>query len=218
MPASIHLIHGLKLFKNTVSQLNLDAKRSLRAVTTRVTFLSHAELKEEFKAELDKPVPWLVNGYRYEAAKDLDNPVGKIIPRDAKRSEYIDSITRTGKLIPTAVTERARRDGFIKSSEYLTPTRAVKTNSRDNVGAGAYSRIRSKGFRRPGPKPPRGVYIKESRTRLLKVLSPSTYTRYQPKVNPVAVIDRVSAKYFDSIYDMELAKNIAKTLQKRLGR
>lgn len=212
-PLQVDLVHNLKRFGRTVKQLDLDAKRALRTTTSRVTFLSHARLMDELKEELENPVPWIVSGYRYIGAKDLDNPVGKIVARDARRGEYLDSITRTGELIPNQITLRGRRRGHLKSNEYYAPTRdGLKRDSRGNVGA-AFRRADARGIRFPGPKPPRGIYFRVGprKRKLRKILAPAVYTRYRPPVDPVSVIDWVSARHFRRIYRELVAQNQRKT-------
>ena len=205
-----------------ITQAQKDAAYALRTTVTQTAVEGRRVMTEELKSKLDRPVPFIFKSYFYRPAKDLENPVAQVLVRGDKVDNYIESITQTGKHVPTRLTQRfTKHIPLLRPGESLVPTKRVKRNSKGNVPASAVSRlISSNAAGTQATK--RAIVIKKGRYRgiyqiqrrkFTKIWTPARVNSYRPRIDLEKVLARVT-KDFDRRYNENLQKNINKSLQK----
>lgn len=194
-------------------QMERDALFARRTALARVGFNLRTDITNNIKQETDRPVPWISGAFRYERPKNLENPVTVLDVRDPARVPYLEAITATGEHVPTETTKGLSE--ILQTGESLIPTRAVKRNSRGNVGKAKYSRLLhgpGSFVIRQGEK--RGVYRRKGKT-VEKVLTPARISDYKPRVDLEQLTRRAVDKYpriFGDLYERNTQKSIRKAL------
>ena len=209
---------AIKGLSKAVTQLEKDTAYALRSTVTRTAAMGRARLNNELKTQLDRPVPFIYRAYFFQPAKDLDNPVARILVgggfTPGSKADYIDSITRTGEYVEGRMTKRLRRSGVIRHSEVALPTRRLKRTPRGNISGPNLNKVIHHGIAIKKGKY-RGLY-QIQRGKFVKVFTPGrTPRKYSPRVNVEVVLKSVIDK-FDVMYNEQLQKNIRKSLAKSL--
>lgn len=212
MPIKLSASINIKSALESIGQLQKDTQHAQRTTVTQVAANGRSQITSALQSNLDNPVPWIAKAYRFEKATDLKNPVARILVTDSKRLDYIISIIDSGQHITSRLTDKARRQGTIKRSESLVPTRRLKLNARGNLTKRSADRLLNEGVFVRGKKA--GIYIQKGK-KFTKVLTPSRVSPYKPLVDPVKILQREAAN-FGPLYQKALQKNISRSISKRL--
>ena len=208
-------IDRIALSSRGVNQLQREAKYALRQTVTQTAALARKELESEYKARLDRPIKYIYRAYFYEQARSLENPIALLkvaTSGNIDKLEYVDAIQRTGIHVPTRLTKKYRQEGLLRPTESLQPTRAVRRNSRGNVGGRYVQTLLQKKNEKIVIKKGRyrGIY-RNIRGRFTKVFTPAVVGRY--RTNPAVNVKRVLIPLQKSF-----AKRFALNYQKNLAR
>lgn len=217
MAAAIQITHNIGKAVDTIKRLDRDSQYALRTSATQTAFQARTAISRELETKLKNPIASVAKAYRYKPATDLMKPVALLyVPK--RQQNIIESVTVTGKNIASAVTRDARNQGIIGGSQVLTPTRAVKPNSKGNVGRPKYARFRQGGAKvRGGGQTRAGVFYGSGKSRAKVLIATDIPRKYTPPVNAEKFIRSFAAKKLPALYKAAYDKNVARTLSKALG-